>query len=85
METEPYITTIEDLDKFLEEMETEVTPPVTPKKSNKVCHLYVSKNFITNRKCDSQDLKYYNILINLILQPMKKSRKKIAAMYKPNW
>ena len=32
METEPYITTIEDLDKFLEEMETEVTPPITPKK-----------------------------------------------------
>ena len=44
METEPYITTIEDLDKLLEEMETEVTPPVTPKKSNKVCHLYV-QNF----------------------------------------
>ena len=40
METEPYITTIEDLDKFLEEMETEVTPPVTPKKSNKVCQSY---------------------------------------------
>ena len=33
-------TAIEDLDKFLEEMETEVTPPVTPKKSNKVCQSY---------------------------------------------
>ena len=32
MKTEPYITTIEDLDKFLEEMESEVTPPVTPQK-----------------------------------------------------
>ena len=40
METEPYITTIEDLDKFLEERKTEVTPPVTPKKSNKVCQSY---------------------------------------------
>ena len=40
METEPYITTVEDLDKFLEEMEKEVTPPVTPKKSNKVCQSY---------------------------------------------
>ena len=40
METEPYITTIEDLDKFLEEMEIEVTPPVTPKKGNKVCQSY---------------------------------------------
>ena len=38
MDTEPYISTVEDLDKFLEEMDTE---PVTPKKSNKVCHLYV--------------------------------------------
>ena len=37
METEPYINTIEDLDKFLEEMETEVTPVSTPKKRNKVC------------------------------------------------
>ena len=37
METEPYITSIEDLDKFLEEMEKEVTAPVTPQKSNKVC------------------------------------------------
>ena len=46
METEPYITTIEDLDKFLEEMEKEVTPPVTPKKSNKVCQSYISKFYI---------------------------------------
>ena len=43
METEPYITTTEDLDKFLEEMETEVTPPVTPKNSNKVCQSYIIK------------------------------------------
>ena len=41
MDTEPYISTVDDLDKFLEEMDTEVTEPVTPKKSNKVCHLYV--------------------------------------------
>ena len=46
METKPYITTIEDLDKFLEEMETEVTPPVTPKKSNKVCQSYILKVYI---------------------------------------
>ena len=41
MDTEPYISTVDDLDKFLGEMDTEVTEPVTPKKSNKVCHLYV--------------------------------------------
>ena len=41
MDTEPYISTVDDLDKFFEEMDTEVTEPVTPKKSNKVCHLYV--------------------------------------------
>ena len=41
MDTEPYISTVDDLDKFLEEMDTEVTEPVTSKKSNKVCHLYV--------------------------------------------
>ena len=35
MDTEPYISTVDDLDKFLEEMDTEVevTEPVTPKKS----------------------------------------------------
>ena len=32
MDTEPYISTVDDLDKFLEEMDTEVTEPVTPKK-----------------------------------------------------
>ena len=40
MDTEPYISTVDDLDKFLKEMDTEVTEPVTPKKSNKVCHLH---------------------------------------------
>ena len=46
MDTEPYISSVDDLDKFLEEMDTEVqvTEPVTPKKSNKVCHLYVYCN-----------------------------------------
>ena len=53
METESYITTIEDLDKFLEEMETEVTPPVTPKKSNKVCQSYISKFYI--KDCDNRN------------------------------
>ena len=34
MDTEPYISTVDDLDKFLEEMDTEVqvTESVTPKK-----------------------------------------------------
>ena len=32
MDTEPYISTVDDLDKFLEEMDTEVPEPVTPKK-----------------------------------------------------
>ena len=32
MDTEPYISTVDDLDKFLEEMDTEVSEPVTPKK-----------------------------------------------------
>ena len=32
MDTEPYISTVDDLDKFLEEMDTEVTEPVLPKK-----------------------------------------------------
>ena len=34
MDTEPYISTVDDLDKFLEEMDTEVqvTEPVTQKK-----------------------------------------------------
>ena len=36
MDTEPYISTVDDLDKFLEEMDTEVSEPVTPIKSNKV-------------------------------------------------
>ena len=48
MDTEPCISTVDDLDKFLEEMDTEVTEPVTPKKSNKVCHSYVQ--FINKEK-----------------------------------
>ena len=44
MDTEPYISTIDDLDKFLEEMDTEVPEPVTPKISNKVCHLHTYFN-----------------------------------------
>jgi len=44
MDTEPYISTVDDLDKFLEEMDTEVTEPVSREKSSKVCHLYV-QNF----------------------------------------
>ena len=34
MDTEPYISTVDDWDKFLEEMDTEVqvTEPKTPKK-----------------------------------------------------
>ena len=44
MDTEPYISTVDDLDKFLEEMDTEVSEPVTPKKSNKVCHLHTYFN-----------------------------------------
>ena len=46
MDTEPYISTVDDLDRFLEEMDTEVevTEQVTPKKSNKVCHLYTYFN-----------------------------------------
>ena len=44
MDTEPYISTVDDLDKFLEEMDTEVLEPVTPKKSYKVCHLHTFFN-----------------------------------------
>ena len=44
MDTEPYISTVDDLDKFLEEMDTEVSEPVTPKKSNNVCHLHTYFN-----------------------------------------
>ena len=44
MDTEPYISTVDDLDKFLEEMDTEVSKPVAPKKSNKVCHLHTFFN-----------------------------------------
>ena len=44
MDTEPYISTVDDLDKFLEEMDIEVSEPVTPKKSKKVCHLHTYFN-----------------------------------------
>ena len=45
MDTEPYISTVDDLDKFLEEMDTEVevTEPVTPKKVIRfVIYIYIS-------------------------------------------
>ena len=46
MDTECYISTVDDLDKFLEEMDSEVqvTEPVNPIKSNKVCHLHTYFN-----------------------------------------
>ena len=44
MDTEPYISTVDDSDKFLEEMDTEVSEPVTPKKGNKFCHLHTFFN-----------------------------------------
>ena len=44
MDTEPYISTVDDLDKFFKEVDTEVPEPVTPKKSNKVCHLHIYFN-----------------------------------------
>ena len=44
MDSEPYISTVDDLDKLLEEMDTEVSEPVTSKKSNKVCHLHTYFN-----------------------------------------
>ena len=57
METEPYITTIEDLDKFLEEMETEVTPPVTPKKS--VAFWVTNPCRITRKVEQTKDVRMY--------------------------
>ena len=45
MDTEPYISTIDDLDKFLEEMDTEVqvTEAVTPKKAIRfVIYIHIS-------------------------------------------
>ena len=54
METEPYITTVEDLDKFLEEMETvvqQLTPPVTPKKVIRFVN-HTHNNFIL-KDCDN--------------------------------
>ena len=49
MDTEPYISTVDDLDKFLEEMDTEFTEPVIPKKVIRFV-IYMYKMFI-NRKC----------------------------------
>ena len=69
MDTEPYISTVDDLDKFLEEMDTEITEPVTPKKSNKVSHLYV-QIFLTNRKREV-------LIVKNNFQTMKKSRKRL--------
>ena len=80
MDTEPYISTVDDLDKFLEEMDTEVTEEVTPKKSNKVCHLYVQ--FINKEKIAKVILKINHILSFVDYGEFKR---KIAAMYKPNW
>ena len=43
MDTEPYISTVDDLDTFLEEMDTEVPEPVTPKKVIRfVIYIYIS-------------------------------------------
>ena len=80
MDTEPYISTVDDLDKFLEEMDTEVTEPVTPKKSNKVCLLYV-QNFkqIENVKSHFRSYQYNSFVA------YEEIKKKIAGMYKPNW
>ena len=48
MDTEPYISTVDDLDKFLEEMETEVSEPVTPKK---VIRFVIYIHFSTYKIC----------------------------------
>ena len=51
MDTEPYISTVDDLDKFLEEMDTEVqvTEPVTPKK--KVIRFVIYIHISTYKIC----------------------------------
>ena len=78
MDTEPYISTVDDLDKFLEEMDTEVqvTEPVTPKKSNKVCHLhaYIKYVWLHLRSYQHNSFVAYEEI-----------KKKIAVLYKPNW
>ena len=48
MDTEPYISTVDDLDKFLEEMDTEVSEPVTPKK---VIRFVIYIHFSTYKIC----------------------------------
>ena len=81
MDTVPYISTVDDLDKFLEEIDTEVqvTEPVTPKKSNKVCHLHTYFNKIKYLRLH---LRSYQINSFVAYEEIKK---KIAVMYKPNW
>ena len=80
MDTEPYISTVDEFDKFLEEMDTETTEPVTPKKSNKVCHLYVQ--FINKEKYVKL---YFKLIIIFLFIDSEEFKRKIAAMYKPNW
>ena len=81
MDTEPYISTVDDLDKFLEEMDTEiqVTEPVTPKKSNKVLSFtYIFQHI----KYLRLHLRSYQIYSFVAYEEIKK---KIAVLYKPNW
>ena len=44
MDTEPYISTVDDCVHFFLDTEVQVTEPVTPKKNNKVCHLHTYFN-----------------------------------------
>ena len=80
MDTEPYISTVDDLDKFLEEKDTEVqvTEPVIPKKSNKVCHLYIFQHI----KYVWLKLRSYQYNSFVAYEEIKK---KSAVLYKPNW
>ena len=80
MDTEPYISTVDDLDKFLEEMGTEVSEPVTPKKSNKVCHLHTY--IFQHIKYVWLHLRSYQYNSFVAYEEIKK---KIAVLYKPNW
>ena len=82
MDTEPYISTVDDFDKFLEEMDTEVqvTKPVTPKRSNKVCHLHTYFNMYIKYVWLHLRSYQYNSFV-----AYEESKKKIAVLYKPNW
>ena len=71
MDTEPYISTVDDFDKFLEEMDTEVIEQMTPKKVIRFV-IYIHK-FFTKIENVKSHLKFYQIFS--FLQPMKKSRK----------